>query len=181
MISRGGPRSPPRTRTSDHDNAVPEHLMLFCRLWVEDWSDSMGSGMVSWFWQAVCPKCADHRSVPLQVPPALPRIMAAQEKRPLLPHKPHTRQKFVLIIHGGAGTISRATTTPERQALYKAALKTALEAGYAVLREGGEAMDAAVAAVTVLESGCFHQLSQNTFIIPPFRLSALQCGQRIRL
>jgi beta-aspartyl-peptidase (threonine type) len=36
--------------------------------------------------------------------------------------------------------------------LYKTALKTALEAGYAVLREGGEAMDAAVAAVTVLES-----------------------------
>jgi len=37
------------------------------------------------------------------------------------------------------------------QPLYRAALKSALEAGYAVLREGGEAMDAAVAAVTVME------------------------------
>ena len=79
--------------------------------------------------------------------------MVTQEKLPLLPHRPHSRQKFVLVVHGGAGTISRATTTPDRQALYKAALRTALEAGYGVLREGGEAMDAAVAAVTALEGG----------------------------
>ena len=80
--------------------------------------------------------------------------MATWENPPLLPHQPHSGQKFVLVIHGGAGTISRATSTPERQALYKTALKAALEGGYSVLREGGEAMDAAVAAVTVLESRC---------------------------
>lgn len=79
-------------------------------------------------------------------------MTAVQEKIPLLPHKPRCRQKFVLVIHGGAGTIPRRTSTPEGQALYKTALKTALEAGHTVLREGGEAMDAAVAAVTVLES-----------------------------
>jgi beta-aspartyl-peptidase (threonine type) len=78
--------------------------------------------------------------------------MTTQEKIPLLSQKPHRGRKFVMVIHGGAGTISRATSTPERQALYKTALKTALEAGYVVLRERGEAMDAAVAAVTVLES-----------------------------
>lgn len=85
---------------------------------------------------------------PLQ---ALIRRMATQEKYPLLPHEPHLGRKFVLVIHGGAGTMSRATSTPEREALYKSALKAALETGYAVLREGGEAMDAAVAAVSVLE------------------------------
>ena len=78
--------------------------------------------------------------------------MATQEKTPLIPHELHRGQKFVLVIHGGAGTMSRETATPERQALYKTVLKAALEAGYAVLREGGEAMDAAIAAVTVLES-----------------------------
>jgi len=77
--------------------------------------------------------------------------MATQEKVRLLPHRPHSGQKVVLIIHGGAGTMSRETSTPKREALYKTALKTALEAGYAVLCEGGEAMDAAVAAVTVME------------------------------
>ena len=103
--------------------------------------------------------------------------MATQEKLLLLPHKPPPGQKFVLVVHGGAGTISRATSTPERQASYKAALKTALEAGHAILREGGEAMDAAVAAVTALESRCFHQLSRDTPVIPSLRLSTLQRGQ----
>jgi len=88
-----------------------------------------------------------------QVPPCL---MAAHDRLPLLPHKPHNGRKFTLVIHGGAGTISRTSSTPERQALYKTALRAALEAGYAVLREGGEAMDAAVAAVTALEGRCFH-------------------------
>jgi len=82
--------------------------------------------------------------------------MATQAKLPLLPHKPHNGQKFTLVIHGGAGTMSSTSSTPERQALYKTALRTALEAGYAVLREGGEAMDAAVAAVTILEGRCSH-------------------------
>jgi beta-aspartyl-peptidase (threonine type) len=77
--------------------------------------------------------------------------MVTQESLPLIPRKPHNGQKFVLVIHGGAGTISRAKATPEKQAMYKKALRAALQAGYAVLREGGEAMDAAVAAVTVLE------------------------------
>ena len=77
--------------------------------------------------------------------------MAALEKASLIPQKLHNGHKFVLVIHGGAGTMSRTTATPEKQALYKAALKAALKAGYAALREGGEAMDAAVEAVRVLE------------------------------
>ena len=74
-----------------------------------------------------------------------------QESIPLLPQESQRGRKFVLVIHGGTGTISRKASTPKRLALYRAGLKTALEAGHAVLREGGEAMDAAVAAVTVLE------------------------------
>lgn len=77
--------------------------------------------------------------------------MAPPENLPLIPHKQDHGRKFVLVIHGGSGTISRTSPAPERQHLYKATLKTALEAGYAILREGGESMDAAVAAVTVLE------------------------------
>lgn len=94
------------------------------------------------------------------------------------PHKPHNRKKFTLVIHGGAGTISRETATPEKQALYRAALKEALKAGHAVLNEGGEAMDAAVAAVTVLEGECSHRVQRDGFIVVPFfRLSSIQRGQ----
>ncbi|KDQ57733.1 hypothetical protein JAAARDRAFT_47593 [Jaapia argillacea MUCL 33604] len=54
--------------------------------------------------------------------------------------------KYVLVIHGGAGTMSKESSTPEQRAKYKAALGDALRAGYAVLKDGGEAMDAVVAA-----------------------------------
>ena len=79
--------------------------------------------------------------------------MAASENVPLIHHRQNDGQKFVLVIHGGSGSISQTSPNPEGQLFYKAALRTSLEVGYTVLREGGEAMDAAVAAVTVLEGG----------------------------
>ncbi|KAF9562762.1 asparaginase [Agrocybe pediades] len=76
-----------------------------------------------------------------------------QEKCPLLDsaHSSQPLPRHVLVVHGGAGTITRETSTPEQQAAYKAALSEALLSGYRVLRAGGDAIDAAVAAVTVLE------------------------------
>ncbi|MFV0332905.1 MAG: isoaspartyl peptidase/L-asparaginase family protein [Tropicimonas sp.] len=58
---------------------------------------------------------------------------------------------YSLAIHGGAGTILRSTMTPEREAAYRAGLARALEAGEAVLRDGGAALDAVVASVSALE------------------------------
>ena len=73
-----------------------------------------------------------------------------QEKKLLIP-KPSNKPRYVLVIHGGAGTMSREASTPEREARYKTALSSALRAGYAVLQDGGEAMDAVVAAVMSME------------------------------
>lgn len=56
-----------------------------------------------------------------------------------------------LAIHGGAGVLERATMTPEREGQTRAALTRALEAGGAILRRGGSALDAVEAAVRVLE------------------------------
>ncbi|WP_409019188.1 isoaspartyl peptidase/L-asparaginase family protein [Brevundimonas vesicularis] len=56
-----------------------------------------------------------------------------------------------LAIHGGAGVIERASLSPERDALYRAGLKAALDAGSAVLAQGGTALDAVESAVQVLE------------------------------
>jgi len=61
------------------------------------------------------------------------------------------RPEWRLVIHGGAGVILRENLTPEREAAYTAALETALEAGAAVLREGGSAVDAVQAAVIPME------------------------------
>ncbi len=56
-----------------------------------------------------------------------------------------------IAIHGGAGTIARESMTPEREAAYNAALQGALDAGAAVLAEGGTAEEAVIAVITVLE------------------------------
>lgn len=58
---------------------------------------------------------------------------------------------FGLVIHGGAGTITRENMTPEREEAYHASLREALEAGYEILEAGGSAVDAVLAAVMVME------------------------------
>lgn len=58
---------------------------------------------------------------------------------------------LALAIHGGAGTIARATLTPAAENQYRAALQAALATGYAVLTSGGPALDAVEAAVRSLE------------------------------
>ncbi|UOG72982.1 isoaspartyl peptidase/L-asparaginase [Hymenobacter tibetensis] len=58
---------------------------------------------------------------------------------------------FSLAIHGGAGTISPALMTPEKELAYQAGLRESLEVGYELLRQGGSALDAVELAVRSLE------------------------------
>lgn len=57
-----------------------------------------------------------------------------------------------IAIHGGAGTLLKSVITPEKEALYKAALQYALDAGYELLSKGASAVDAVEKAVTELEN-----------------------------
>lgn len=61
------------------------------------------------------------------------------------------RPEFALVIHGGAGTILKEHMTPEKEAAYRAALDSALEAGRQVLERGGSAEDAVERAVRLME------------------------------
>ncbi|MGR5235036.1 isoaspartyl peptidase/L-asparaginase family protein [Vibrio rotiferianus] len=58
---------------------------------------------------------------------------------------------FSIAIHGGAGTILREQMSDELQQSILADLETAVKAGHQILATGGEAIDAVVAAVKVLE------------------------------
>jgi beta-aspartyl-peptidase (threonine type) len=58
---------------------------------------------------------------------------------------------FAIAIHGGAGTLSGSETSAEHEKAYLAGLSAALDAGYAVLERAGSSLDAAIAAVCVLE------------------------------
>jgi beta-aspartyl-peptidase (threonine type) len=60
-------------------------------------------------------------------------------------------QKFSIAIHGGAGTIIKEDMTNELEEAYREALQEALNAGYAVLEEGGCALNAVKAAIVMME------------------------------
>ncbi|MDU8886671.1 isoaspartyl peptidase/L-asparaginase [Yeosuana sp. MJ-SS3] len=58
---------------------------------------------------------------------------------------------FSIAIHGGAGTLVKGMMTPELEFRYKSALKVALSIGYAILEQGGTAVQAVEEAVISLE------------------------------
>jgi L-asparaginase / beta-aspartyl-peptidase len=62
-----------------------------------------------------------------------------------------TEKKWSLVIHGGAGSMTREKLSPEAEAAARAGLDKALSAGSALLNKGGSAMDAVAAAIMVME------------------------------
>ena len=57
----------------------------------------------------------------------------------------------MFVIHGGAGTITRKSMTPEREREYREKLEEALRAGHTILSKGGTSLDAVEAAVRLME------------------------------
>ena len=60
-------------------------------------------------------------------------------------------QKAMLVIHGGAGTITRQGMKPEMEKQYRAGLEQALRNGHGLLAKGGSSLDAVEAAVRTME------------------------------
>ena len=58
---------------------------------------------------------------------------------------------YTLVIHGGAGTILKEDMTPDLEKAYIDGLNQALLVGFAVLEEGGTAVNAVKASLVVLE------------------------------
>ena len=58
---------------------------------------------------------------------------------------------WTLVVHGGAGIIEQGVLSPEQERDVRDGLARALNAGAAILGEGGPALDAVEAAVRVLE------------------------------
>lgn len=68
---------------------------------------------------------------------------AAQEIKP--------GARFMLVMHGGAGTIVKKNMTDEMEKQYRSTLELALRTGYGVLRAGGTSLDAVEKSIRVLE------------------------------
>ena len=63
--------------------------------------------------------------------------------------KPNTA--FAMVIHGGAGNITRENLLPDEQKQYRGKLEEALRQGYDILNEGGSSLDAVEKVITILE------------------------------
>lgn len=60
--------------------------------------------------------------------------------------------RYVMVIHGGAGTIEKALMTPEKEKDYTEALTMALQAGYDQIKQGKPALDAVQSAINIMEN-----------------------------
>jgi beta-aspartyl-peptidase (threonine type) len=58
---------------------------------------------------------------------------------------------YVLVLHGGAGTLLRENMSASQEAAYRDGLREALLAGFQRLKEGSSSLDAIQAAITLLE------------------------------
>lgn len=61
------------------------------------------------------------------------------------------QKKYVMVIHGGAGTITKENMTPEKEKAYREKLTEALKAGYAEIEKGKSSIEAVSAAIVVME------------------------------
>ncbi len=61
------------------------------------------------------------------------------------------QQNYAIVIHGGAGVMSKSKMTEEMQQAYKAKLEEALQSGEKMLMAGAEATDVVVKVINILE------------------------------
>ncbi len=64
---------------------------------------------------------------------------------------PVKKQEWAIVIHGGAGVITREKMTPEMDKEYRKSLSVAMDAGKKVLEEGGTALAAVESTIRIME------------------------------
>lgn len=63
----------------------------------------------------------------------------------------YSQKKYVVVIHGGAGTILKKDMSSELEEQYRAKLKEALTQSYQKIKEGKSSLEAVDAAIVVME------------------------------
>lgn len=68
----------------------------------------------------------------------------------------------VVVVHGGAGAVDKAKLSAAREREAHAKLEQALKAGYKAIADGGDSLDAVVAAVKVLEDASIYNAGRGS-------------------
>lgn len=87
---------------------------------------------------------------------------------------------YTIAIHGGSGTINRSEITPEQEKTFRQGLLEALDAGYAVLAEGGSALNAVEQAVRSLEDNAIFNAGKGAVFSANGKHemdASIMCGQ----
>ena len=63
-----------------------------------------------------------------------------------------SQENYAIVIHGGAGVMSKSAMSEEHQEAYKLKLNEALKLGQKLLKEGNSATDVVVSVIEVLEN-----------------------------
>lgn len=70
--------------------------------------------------------------------------------------------EYGIVIHGGAGVITRDDMDPDMEVRYRESLEESLRAGYEVLEDGGSAVDAVQAAIRVMEDDSIYNAGRGS-------------------
>ncbi|MBC5991577.1 isoaspartyl peptidase/L-asparaginase family protein [Pontibacter cellulosilyticus] len=90
--------------------------------------------------------------------------------------------KYAIAIHGGAGTITRSSLTPDKDKAYRDALEQAIMAGHSVLQGGGTALDAVELAVVHLENNPLFNAGKGSVFTKEGKHemdAAIMCGRTL--
>lgn len=88
-----------------------------------------------------------------------------------------------LALHGGCGTLRREDFDDARRELYEGTLRSALQAGWVLLREGRSAREAVVEAVALLEDSPLFNAGRGSVLTHEGTVemdAALMCGENLR-
>lgn len=66
--------------------------------------------------------------------------------------KSSAKPEYVIVIHGGAGTILKQNMSPQMEEEYRSVLKKVLQSGENILSNGGSSNDAVVEVISLMEN-----------------------------
>ena len=74
------------------------------------------------------------------------------------------KEPYVLVIHGGAGSIRPGALSPEEEQVRTDVLNQALDLGYDILKKDGSAIDAVEASIAVLEDSPYFNAGKGSVL-----------------
>jgi beta-aspartyl-peptidase (threonine type) len=87
-------------------------------------------------------------------------------------------QKPAIVIHGGAGTITKASMSEDKEAAIRATLEASVKAGYQALLDGADSTDAVTRAINVMEDSPLFNAGRGAVFNAEGKRCRLECRGR---